>query len=99
MIKPKQIAALSVIPLKNTELGRLVQQGSFIIPGADGITRELRELIRAITIDRVQFMANHASNYLPISGRLLKDKETMLNIIDSALAGKISFVPEANRAL
>ena len=98
-IKPNQIAALSVIPLENTELGHLVKNGSFVIPGPDGITRELRELINTVTIDRVQFMANHASNYLPISGRLLKDKEMMLTIIDAALAGKVNFVPESNRAL
>ena len=98
-IKPKQIAALSIIPLANTELGRMVENGSFTIPDAETIIRELRELICNITIDRVQFMANHASNYLPLSGRLQKDKETMLDIIDAAIAGELALVPESRRAL
>lgn len=98
-IKPNQIAALSVIPLANTELGRMVENGAFAIPCAETIIRELRELICNITIERVQFMANHASNYLPLSGRLQKDKKTMLEIIDAAIAGALALVPESRRAL
>ncbi len=98
-IEPDQIAALSVIPLANTDLGRMVNEGCFAIPSAETITRELRELISCITIDRVQFMANHASNYLPLSGRLQKDKQKMIDIIDAAVAGALAFVPESQRAL
>ncbi|MBE0585099.1 MAG: radical SAM protein [Desulfofustis sp.] len=98
-IGPDQIAALSVIPLANTELGRKVKEGSTSIPPAEIIIHELRELIGNITIDRVQFMANHASNYLPLAGRLQRDKKKMLDAIDAAAAGATALVPESQRAL
>jgi hypothetical protein len=56
-------------------------------------------LIQHIDCNPVQFMANHASNYLPLSGRLGRDKEPMLQSIDAALAGNSPLVPEKFRAL
>jgi radical SAM superfamily enzyme YgiQ (UPF0313 family) len=96
---PKQIAALCLMPLANTELGVLYQAGDFHLPNAQGMLAELRELIRHIDCDPVQFMANHASNYLPLSGRLGRDKDSMLQSIDEAIAGNKSLVPENYRAL
>jgi len=49
---------------------------------------ELQELLLNIRCDPVQFMANHASNYLPLSGRLPRDREAMLEKIKMALLGK-----------
>ena len=98
-MQPKQIAALCLMPLANTELGALYQAGDFQLPDAKGMLVELRELIQHIDCDPVQFMANHASNYLPLSGRLGRDKESMLQLIDAAIAGKKSLIPESFRAL
>jgi len=98
-MQPKQIAALCLMPLANTELGALYQAGDFQLPDAKGMLVELRELIQHIDCDPVQFMANHASNYLPLSGRLGRDKESMLQSIDAAIAGKKSLIPESFRAL
>ncbi len=98
-IHPKQIAALCLMPLKNTELGELYSKGSFTLPDARGMLIELRELLQNITCDPVQFMANHASNYLPLSGRLERDKTAMLKAIQRALTGKEVLVQEQYRAL
>jgi len=98
-MQPKQIAALCLMPLSNTELGKQYEAGEFQLPDANGMLIELHELIKHINCDPVQFMANHASNYLPLQGRLCRDKEKMLNTIELALAGNKSLVPDRFRAL
>ncbi len=96
---PRQIAALTLMPLAGTPLGDAVQNGSFHLPNAAAMLKELREMLTCIHGDKVQFMANHASNYLPISGRLQRDKDAILATIDRAMGGGIALTPEAYRAL
>ncbi|AGF79421.1 Fe-S oxidoreductase [Desulfocapsa sulfexigens DSM 10523] len=99
LMEPKQIAALCLMPLSNTDLGRQYQEGTFELPDSTGILLELQELLLNITCYPVQFMANHASNYLPLSGRLPRDREAMLNSVKMALLGNQPLVPERFRAL
>ncbi len=105
---PNQIAALTLMPLAGTELGDQVANGLFRLPDALGMLHELREMVEQIRCDtllpdgttwRTQFMANHASNYLPISGRLGRDQKSILATIDQAIAGAIHLTPERYRAL
>ena len=96
---PRQIAALTLMPLTGTPLGDAVQNGSFQLPNAAAMLKELREMLTCIHCDKVQFMANHASNYLPISGRLQRDRDAILATIDRAMRGGIALTPEAYRAL
>ncbi|MBU1137589.1 MAG: radical SAM protein [Proteobacteria bacterium] len=98
-MQPSQIAALCLMPLANTPLGKDYASGSFQLPDAQGMLLELRELIRNLDCNRVQFMANHASNYLPLSGRLMRDRDSMLQKIEQALRGDYPLVPEYYRAL
>jgi hypothetical protein len=60
---------------------------------------ELKTMVQSIDLDRVQFQANHASNYLPISGRLAKDREKILRMIDEGLYGGRQLRSEFQRAL
>jgi radical SAM superfamily enzyme YgiQ (UPF0313 family) len=99
LMAPRQIAALTLMPLANTPLFGQLQRGEFRLPNATGILKELKIMVQAITLDRVQFHANHASNYLPLSGRLQKDTGEILQAIDLALSGVSSLVPENMRAL
>lgn len=99
LMHPRQIAALCLMPLSNTPLGTSVETGTFQLPDARGMLLELRELIQKIDCDPVQFMANHASNYLPLSGRLMRDQQSMLQHIEQALLGNQDLVPEQFRAL
>ncbi len=96
---PGQIAALCLMPLANTPLGKEYVEGTFQLPDSNAILLELQELLRNLTCDRVQFMANHASNYLPISGRLARDRDSMLKTIQDALQGKQPLTPENFRGL
>jgi hypothetical protein len=45
------------------------------------------------------FRTNHASNYLPLSGRLPHDRDRIVNVIDRALRGEIRLRPESARGL
>jgi radical SAM superfamily enzyme YgiQ (UPF0313 family) len=98
-MKPKQIAALTLMPLPETVLGRQYAEGLFQLPGRRQILTELKTLVNSLTLDRVMFHANHASNYLPIEGILQKDKLKILDAVDSALAGTAALVPDYMRAL
>ncbi len=96
---PQQIAALTLMPLIGTPLGEQAANGNFLLPDAAAMLKELKEMIQFINCDKVQFMANHASNYLPISGRLGRDKNAILATIDQAMQGRIALTPESYRAL
>jgi len=96
---PRQIAALCLMPLANTPLGIQYNSGEFQLPDATGMLLELKELIKSINCKQVQFNANHASNYLPISGILTRDRDRLLNKIDQALLGTQPLVPDYYRAL
>jgi coproporphyrinogen III oxidase-like Fe-S oxidoreductase len=98
-IKPNQIAALTLMPLVNTLLGQEISRGAFHLPDSQTILKELRDLVLHLDCDRVQFMANHASNYLPISGRLKRDQDVILAKIDNAVNQKIELIPNYMRRL
>jgi radical SAM superfamily enzyme YgiQ (UPF0313 family) len=98
-MKPNQIAALTLMLLENTPLHEEAVSGTFQLPDQKMLLAELRTLVKCINLDRVQFQANHASNYLPISGRLLKDKKLILQIIEDAIAGRQHLKAEHQRAL
>jgi hypothetical protein len=45
------------------------------------------------------FRTNHASNYLPLEGRLPRDRQRIMEVIDQALDGSIPLRPEWSRGL
>ena len=96
---PSQIAILTLMPLENTILGQEVFAGKFCLPNSQEILAELSLLISRLQNIRCQLHANHASSYLPIFGRLPKDREALLAAIEMAKSGAVSLVPEHRRAL
>lgn len=96
---PNQIAALTLMPLPGTALFTDIKAGTFVLPDQSGLLKELRTLLDGLTVQRVQFQANHASNYLPINCRLPQDKDKALTMIDAALNGTIPLMPEYMRGL
>lgn len=84
-MRPHYLAALTVTPVPGTVLYRQVQRGEFWVLDPFETLEEMKIMLEAITADSIKFVGAHASNYLPISGTLQKDKEDMLKIIEHVL--------------
>ena len=98
-MRPNQIAVLTLMLLKNTPLYEDTLSNAFQLPDRVMLLKELKTMVQCINLDRVQFQANHASNYLPISGRLMKYSERILNDIEEGLLGRRHLRNELQRAL
>lgn len=98
-MSPSQIALLTYMPLANTELGREVAAGLFPLPTPSDILGELYLLLHHLGEVRSQLHANHASSYLPLTGRLPRDRQRLLAAVEAAMDGKLQLVPELRRAL
>ena len=96
---PNYIGALTVMILPNTPLDDDYRAGRFELPDTRELLLELREMFKHTHLSGGLFMANHASNYLPVKARLPKDKEKTLALIDAALRGEVDLKPEWLRGL
>lgn len=96
---PEYFAALTVTVVEGTPLAKLSQKGRFAVPEIEGLLRELRAIVDAARPTDALFRTNHASNYLPLGGRLPRDRERIVALIDRALAGEIKLRPEWSRGL
>lgn len=99
LMQPDYVGVLSLMLIPGTPLHADWEAGRFALPGAYGMLRELRELLAATELSRGLFMANHASNYLPVRCRLPGQKQRTLAMIDEALAGTTALKPESLRRL
>ena len=98
-IDPDYIGALSLMLIPGTPLYQEYQAGRFPLIDAREMLEELRTMFAETSLSKGLFHANHASNYLPIKARLPRDRESVLALIDKALAGEVGLKPEWLRAL
>jgi len=78
LMDPEYFAALTTTVVPGTPLYRLQSTGRYVLPGVDGMLAELRTIVdRARPSDAV-FRTNHASNYLPLAGRLPQAGQVLL---------------------
>ncbi len=87
-MKPQYLAALTVTPVPGTVLYRQVQKGEFQLLDPFETLAEMKQIFENITMDHLKFVGTHASNYLPITGTLQKDKQKMIALVDKVLAGR-----------
>jgi radical SAM superfamily enzyme YgiQ (UPF0313 family) len=85
-IDPDYISLLSLMLADGAPLVEDVRRGEFVLSGPAALLRELRQIIAETDVTDAVFRTTHASNYLPIEGRLPADKETMLQVIDRYVA-------------
>lgn len=98
-MQPDQAAALSLIPVPGTPLWDDVQAGVFSLPHGLDMVRELRLLLEGTDMRRGLFLADHASNHVPLRLRMPRDKASGLALLDAALAGSRPIRPERARRL
>jgi len=87
-MKPQYLVALTYTPVPNTALFQKVQSGEFALPDPFETLEEMKLMFENITIDNLKFVGAHASNYLPVSGMLQRDREKMLDTVNRVLESK-----------
>ncbi len=87
-MKPQYLAALTVTPVPGTVLYQQVQRGDFELLDPFETLEEMKLIFENIMADNMKFVGTHASNYLPVTGTLQKDKEKMIKMVDAVLKNK-----------
>lgn len=77
----------------------MMDKGRFELPDVRGLLEELRTITNEARPTDALFRTNHASNYVPVGGRLPRDRESIVATMDAALAGEIPLRPEHARGL
>lgn len=98
---PTYAAALTVTPVAGTELHDAVAAGRLELPDRWGMLRELAWMLEEMEGFRGPFHANHASNHLPLTLRLPRDRQPALELLERTLAERDAsrLVPEWARGL
>ena len=87
-MKPQYLAALTVTPVPGTVLYRQVQKGEFELLNPFETLEEMKQMMENITADGIKFVGTHASNYLPVTGTLQKDKQKMIAAVNAVLRNR-----------
>jgi radical SAM superfamily enzyme YgiQ (UPF0313 family) len=100
-IDPQYIGILTLMLTPGTEMDRKVAGGELELPDSIGMLRELREIVAHLDVGDCLFRSNHASNYLPVGGRLPQDKLALLAALDKVLLApeSVQLRPESWRLL
>jgi radical SAM superfamily enzyme YgiQ (UPF0313 family) len=97
-MNPNYLSALTVTVVPGTPLARQLRSGEFELPEPAEFAAELRLFLEQVDVKATVFRSNHASNYVPLDGRLPRDKERMVAELTEAI--KLHrFKPEYLRGL
>jgi radical SAM superfamily enzyme YgiQ (UPF0313 family) len=97
-MEPTYTALLTYTPTPGSPLGERARRGEVELPGPRESLEEIREFVRTLSC-RTHFACTHASNWLPLAGRMPSAKPDLLRALDAALAGRIPLRPEWSRGL
>jgi len=96
---PRFVSLLTLTVIPGTPIAKLQARGDFVLPDVPGLLKEVRTFIDHARPTNAIFRTNHASNYLPLAGRLPRDRERLLAVLDRALDGDVELRPEWMRGL
>jgi len=96
---PKFVSALTLTVVPGTPQAKLRDAGRWELPDVRGLLEELRTFVANAAPTDAIFRTNHASNYLPLSGRLPRDRGRLVEVLDAALGGAVPLRPEWTRGL
>lgn len=100
-MQPNYVGALTVMVIEGTPLYDEQKAGNFVLPSPFELLEELKVMIEYTDLKSGLFMANHASNYLPLKIRMPKDKAFALDLLNKIISEKNNsyLKPEHFRAL
>jgi len=96
---PRFVSLLTLTVIPGTPIHKLQQRGRYQLPPIEGLLKELRTFVDLTRPTDAIFRTNHASNYLPLAGRLPRDRDRMVKALDAALSGELPLRPEWARGL
>lgn len=96
---PEFVSALTLTVIPGTPIAKLQASGRFTLPSVPRMLEELRTIVNEAAPTGAVFRTNHASNYLPLAGRLPADRNRIVAVLDKALAGEVPLRPERSRGL
>jgi radical SAM superfamily enzyme YgiQ (UPF0313 family) len=97
-MRPTYTALLTYTPTPGSPLFEQTSRGTHVLPGPLESLEEIRAFVRGVEC-QTYFTCNHASNYLPLTGRLPSAKPGLLAELEAALAGRVQLTPEHLRGL
>lgn len=97
-MNPNYLSALTVTVIPGTPLATAMERGEFELPSPEEFALELKLFLEHLEVRATVFRSNHASNYVPLAGRLPKDKERLIAELDAAIRHH-RFRPEYLRGL
>ena len=97
-MKPEYIGLLTLMVERGTPLERWVREGSFTVLGPMEVLQETELFLQHIDSEGSVFRMNHASNYLTLKGTLNRDRQALLDKVQTGLTGA-GLKPEFMRAL
>jgi radical SAM superfamily enzyme YgiQ (UPF0313 family) len=84
-IDPHFIRVRTFIPQQGCDLYDEIKADTFKKAGHETILKEQRKLVEALEVTST-YLSDHLSNYLSVNGKLPEDKQSMLEVLDEALA-------------
>ncbi len=85
-MNPRFVSTLTITPVPGTKFHEEVEAGRIVLPDDRGILQELRTMVEHMDVNRTVYRGNHASNSLPIGGILPRQKDEILEVLDSVIA-------------
>jgi radical SAM superfamily enzyme YgiQ (UPF0313 family) len=98
-MNPEFVSALTLTVIPDTPIAKMQDKGKFTLPSVMRMLEELRTIVAKASPTDAVFRTNHASNYLPLAGRLPQDRDRIVAVLDKALAGEVALRPERSRGL
>ncbi len=88
IIKPTHLSALCLMLYRGSELKEQFEEGNFNPLSPAGLMQELHLMLNNIELPREHyclFRSNHVSNYVQLAGTLPKDKERLLQQVETSV--------------
>uniref|UniRef100_A0A7C4CCL0 B12-binding domain-containing radical SAM protein n=1 Tax=candidate division WOR-3 bacterium TaxID=2052148 RepID=A0A7C4CCL0_UNCW3 len=97
-MNPNYLSALTLTVIPGTPLAAEMRAGRFELPAPEEFALELKLFLEHVDVKATVFRSNHASNYVPLGGRLPADREKLVSQLAAAISTH-RFKPEFLRGL
>lgn len=98
-MQPRYLSFLSLMLIPGTVLAQEAMRGEFDELNPVELLQETHDIIKGLELEKTVFRSDHASNFLPLEGRLPADKDKLLKILNLAIDGKMRLKPDFLRGL